>query len=276
MVNDLKDSIDLIPDNLIALTSLFQYATNMPGLPIQTINIATFVISLITLSLVLFSIYHNTKKIRSKWADQNQDKSLQLVNQAVKKAQAIIGQAELEEIKTTAQAALTEKSLEQVLEKQLNLDVSNTNTAFQKQLTTFTAGINQTQQQYSTFIAQLQSKLEASQTHGNQFLTQQVNSQAELVRGQINQLFEQFERNITDFLTQTEQKSLASIDLELRAARQLVSTYKEQQLRFIDENIIAILERTLGLVLTKKLTLQDQVDLVYEALEKAKIEEFII
>ena len=40
----------------------------------------------------------------------------------------------------------------------------------------------------------------------------------------------------------------------------------------LDENIVAVLEKTLNVVVGKKLTLGDQTELVYEALEQAKKE----
>ena len=92
----------------------------------------------------------------------------------------------------------------------------------------------------------------------------------------INQLFERLETKLSDFLIQTEQKTTSSIELELKAARQLLDTYKSEQLKLIDENIMAMMEQTLSLVLAKKLSLKDQLDLIYEALEKAKIEKFIV
>lgn len=92
----------------------------------------------------------------------------------------------------------------------------------------------------------------------------------------INQLFERLETKLSDFLIQTEQKTTSSIELELKATRQLIETYKNQQLKLIDENIIAMMEQTLNIVLGKKLSLKDQLDLVYEALEKAKVEKFIV
>jgi len=92
----------------------------------------------------------------------------------------------------------------------------------------------------------------------------------------INQLFERLEVQLSDFLIQTEQKTTSSIDLELKATRQLIDTYKNQQLELIDKNIVAMMEQTLNLVLGKKLSLQDQLDLIYEALEKAKIDKFVI
>ena len=92
----------------------------------------------------------------------------------------------------------------------------------------------------------------------------------------INQIFERLETKLSDFLIQTEQKTTSSIELELKSTRELIETYKAQQLKLIDENIISMMEQTISLVLGKKLSLKDQLDLVYEALEKAKIEKFIV
>lgn len=91
----------------------------------------------------------------------------------------------------------------------------------------------------------------------------------------INDLFERLETKLSDFLIQTEQQTTTSFELELKATRSLIDTYKMQQLKLIDENIIAMLEKTLSIVLAKKLSLKDQLELVYESLEKAKAEKFI-
>jgi hypothetical protein len=69
---------------------------------------------------------------------------------------------------------------------------------------------------------------------------------------------------------------MLAVDLELRSARQLIDTYKVQQMNVIDENIMAMLEKTLSLVLAKNLDLKDQMDFVYESLEKAKAEKFVV
>jgi len=91
----------------------------------------------------------------------------------------------------------------------------------------------------------------------------------------INQLFGRFEDQLSAFLSNTESKSIEAIQLELQAARQLIETYKANQLKLVDENIISILERTLALVLAKKLTLSDHMDLIYQSLERAKAEKML-
>ena len=97
-----------------------------------------------------------------------------------------------------------------------------------------------------------------------------------IISSQTNQLFEKFEANLSTYLTQTQQQSIKAIELELQAARSLIENYKASQLKIVDENIVAILEKTLSIILAKKLTLADQMDLVYQALEKAKAEKFFV
>ncbi len=96
------------------------------------------------------------------------------------------------------------------------------------------------------------------------------------IMSETQELFEKFEENLSNYLTQTQTQSTRAIELELKAARSLIDNYKSSQLRVVDENIIAILEKTLSIILSKKLTLADQMDLVYKALEKAKAEKFFV
>jgi predicted transcriptional regulator len=143
------------------------------------------------------------------------------------------------------------------------------------------------QEKFDQFIKDLtkilDNKTESSVNNFNVFLeslkqeakrTQAANWEGE--RARVAQLFENFETKLADFLLQTEQKMILSVDLELKSARQLIDTYKVQQMNIIDENIMAMLEKTLSLVLAKNLSLKDQMDFVYECLEKAKAEKFLV
>jgi hypothetical protein len=126
-----------------------------------------------------------------------------------------------------------------------------------------------------------QKAIEDSKLHHNKFMhdieqniLSSQNQNLTEMSSKVNDVLLKFEQNLADFLSKAENQSLESINLELRSARQLIDTYKSQQFNIIDENIIAVLERTVSLVLKQKLTLKDQMDLVHEALEKAKLEKF--
>ncbi|MDP3733367.1 MAG: hypothetical protein Q8Q91_02380 [Candidatus Daviesbacteria bacterium] len=228
----------------------------MENLPIDLgvlIAAATAVVAII----LYLREYNQRKKLQSegdKFLQQIKEKGWETLNQSIKKSQAILGQAELEGIKVAAETKFETAKLEEAYQSKL-----------EEVLKQSEEKITQAQNQLLQFMQDLQKRSgefeQASQSSGQE---------------RINQLFERLETKLSDFLIQTEQKTTSSIELELKAARQLLDTYKSEQLKLIDENIMAMMEQTLSLVLAKKLSLKDQLDLIYEALEKAKIEKFIV
>ncbi len=236
---------------------------------------------LITVTVFAVSQYRSRKKAGSS-TDSTQPqpeldpKSYELLHQATKKAQAILGMAEIEGIKTVADARVEAHKFEQQYTQQLqdfikqteqdiSKNIAGTDGQFEKSLQKVTQDSAAAEQQFQKFLDDLKVQ------------SQQVEQLVlDLTKQKVNVLFEHFEQNLSDFLTTTQQRSVASVELELQASRQLIETYKQQQLALVDENVVAMLEQTLSDVLAKKLSLKDQVDLVYEALEKAKADKFII
>lgn len=210
----------------------------------------------------------------SKWREQQHiihDLKLEHPDWRVgfEQGEGLLTEAELEALRLVTEKktelALFEKRfndrLQQVMQslaEQLQESVNRIEKNYQQNL-------DQTKVSHGQFFASLQKNV----------TNFQVEAQKQM-RAKINELLLNFETNLTNFFTKAEQQSLDSINLELRSARQLIDSYKSQQLSIVDENIVAILERTLSLVLKEKLSLKDQIDLVYQALEKAKIEKFLI
>lgn len=190
--------------------------------------------------------------------EQTQEKSYGMLQQAMQKARELVGSAEMESLKLVSDSRYQTKKLESEYEKLFASSLSRLESRFSQQAL----------QAEKEFIEYLQ----ALKDQGN--LSQ--NAVAQAAQQRTGEIFERFEQNLSTFLVQTQQQSTQAIELELRAARQLIDTYKAQQLSLIDENIIAMLEKTLALVLSKKITLKDNMDLIYEALEKAKVEKFIV
>lgn len=204
------------------------------------------------------------------------EKSNRLVTQAETDAQKLVTDAKNFSTQST-------QNLGQELNKFLQYEENQT-TQSQAQVA---QNIKTKQEEFEKFITHLtqvlDSKTDSSVKQFSLFLQtlaqEAQKSQAtnwEGAKQRVNELFESFETKLADFLLQTEQKMMLSVDLELKSARQLIDTYKVQQMNIIDENIVAMLEKTLSLVLAKNLTLKDQMDLVYESLEKAKTESFLV
>lgn len=213
-------------------------------------------VAFITIVLYLRE-YNHRRKLESssdKFLEEIKQKGWNTLNRSIKKSQEIIGQAELDSLKVVAGTKIGTAKLDKNFENQLGESLEQSRESIvtaQNQLLEFMQDLQKRSAEFET----------AAQTAGQQ---------------RINQLFERVENRLTDFLMQTEQKTTSAIELELKAARQLVDTYKNEQLKLINENIVAMMEQTLSIVLAKKLSLQDQLDLVYEALEKAKAEKFIV
>lgn len=228
----------------------------MPNLPINPV-ILILILAAVTATLLYLREYNQRKKLETegdKFLEEIRQKGWETLNASIKKSQVLLEEAELEGIKVVAESKMSnKKSVED----------------FQKNLA---ETLNLSKQNIEAAQAELLKFMQDLQKRSGEF------EEAQKVSGQerINQLFDKVESKLSDFLIQTAEKTTSSIELELKASRQLIDTYKTEQLKLIDENIIAMMEQTLSLVLAKKLSLKDQLDLVYEALERAKIEKFIV
>lgn len=228
----------------------------MPEL-LQNPLFALLPVTFLALMLLYIREYNLRRKYQSsgdQFIKQIKEKGWETLNQSIRKSQAIVGEAELAGIKVMAQT---------------NLSSARTEHEHQAKLTEMLNQSRQTiassQQALIDFMSDLQKRAVDFES-ASQNATQQ----------RINQLFERMEQKLSDFLISTEQKTISSIDLELKGTRELIETYRIQQFKLIDENILAMMEQTLNTVLAKKLSLKDQLELIYEALEKAKAEKIIV
>ncbi len=241
----------------------------MNTMPIDQTSILIITATLAAIFFVLF-IYQlietfKLKRQPEKILEDTQDKSYQLLSEAIKKAENIVAIAELQGLKITAQSKLATQTSKDKYASQLEEITQQSATSLSSTVAKTQTAILKTEQDFKIFVQSLNNQASSATSDNKQLLEQKINT-----------LFETFEQHMSDFLTQTQQQSVKAIDLEMQAARQLIQTYKQQQFNLIDENIVAMLEQTLSLVLAKKLTLKDQTDLIYESLEKAKAEKFII
>jgi|Napbiome12C3dose_1001474.scaffolds.fasta_scaffold00073_16 hypothetical protein len=228
----------------------------MPTLPIDFANIALALVAIILLLLYLHELATRRKleADTDQFLEELREKGWESLHESFKKSEDIIGEAELEGIKVAAQSKLQSKKFEADYSKNL------------------ADALNASRQNIMTAQGELIKFMQDLQKRSSEF------EEAQKAAGQqrINQLFDKVETNLSDFLVQTAQKTTSSIELELKASRQMIDTYKAEQLKLIDENIIAMMERTMSIVLAKKLSLKEHMDLIYEALEKAKVEKFIV
>lgn len=214
-------------------------------------NLIILILSIITLFVLL--IYRRQRNFSQKTQDL-EEKSFETIGSSLSKSRKLLDQAELEGVKVVADTRFHTQRMEEEYEKQI------TEMLRQAQST-----INSSYSQFLKFLDNLKIGAQQTQVEGEK-LTQE----------RINRLFDSLESKLSDFLVETSQKTSQTLELEFKSARALIETYKQEQLKLIDENVMAMMEQTLAIVLNKKLSLEDHLDLVYEALEKAKVEKFIV
>ncbi len=229
-------------------------------------------IILLILLLVLFlycligMILLYRKKVRDgQIFEKAKERGYQIIQTAVKKAQDILASAEVESIKVTSESKFFQQKLEKQIESVLSEDIGKAEGEFMQYMSAMRTNLDKVGNDFISYLNYLKKEADLAK-----------NQSQETIRQDIGQIFVKFEEDLSSYLVTTQQQSFKSIELELKSARQLIEAYKQQQLKVIDENIIAMLEETLSLVVAKKLSLKDQIDLVYEALEKAKAEKFIV
>lgn len=236
----------------------------MPDIVQKTIFLLLALIALIT-SFLYIREKRGQRSSEDQLSDQTRQKTYQIIHQAIKKAQSILSIAEIEGLKIIASSKVSSGKLDEEFEDKLLHSIQSSENLISKEVSGAQKVLTDAEGEFIKYLDELKTKTTN--------LEQQTQQQA---IDRINRLFENFESRITAFLVKSESQTTQSIQLELRSARQLIETYKSQQLTLIDENIIAIMEQTLASVLGRKMSLKDQLDLVYEALEKAKIEKFIV
>ncbi len=128
-----------------------------------------------------------------------------LLHRAIQKAQAIIGQAELEGVKITAASKFETRELETELEKQMVKTV---------------------------------------------------------------------ESEVHEALTKFNDKLSASSDAELAQMHLEIANYKAKRLAAIDQKAVDVLEAVIPRVLAKNLKVADQMELINQAIEQAKADNF--
>ena len=219
-------------------------------------NIILTLVSIIAILLYLRE-YNKRIKLQSqgeKILQEFKEKGLQSLHQSIKKSQDILSEAELEGVKVVSDTRFETAKMEDEYSKKLTEIINRSQTS-----------ITAAQTQLMQFMQDLQKRSSEFEEAGRESIEQRI-----------NQMFGRLEERLSEFLVSTEQKTTQSIELEVKGARNLIEGYKQQQLKLIDENIIAMMEQTLSLVLSKKLSLKEQLDLVYEALEKAKVDKFVV
>lgn len=220
----------------------------------------TFTSVVATLILLVIVLEHDKAlrvspgSLESKALPGVQDKTNEIINKTIKQANKILVNAELKGVGLVAK----EKIGSERIAKEFEAHMAKLEESLEKH---FDENLGKVETDYTKFL----ENLERSIAEHAGTTTKSLDDKATAFINQSQQAL--------DTLTADVKKRVdAAVETELVAARAAVDEYRQRRMKIIDENIVEILEKTLRIALGKKMSLADQSDLIYKALEEAKEE----
>lgn len=197
---------------------------------------------------------HKKEEIEVSFMESAKEKTASLLTDSVKKANRILSNAELRGINIIAREKLDSRKLAAEYEAY----IKDLETALKNR---FDKSITDAQKSYSQFISELESAMKTKLTENEKTMIAHTDSYITESQTALNSLIKDVHDKVTN-----------QVEKEMIAVRASVEEYRQRRIKIIDENIIEILEKTLRIALGKKMSLTDQSELIYKALEEAKKE----
>lgn len=220
------------------------------------------VLFLVTALIYLIKLYQHRRHRQFSEEEvrivEAESKSSSILHQAIKQGQKMIVRAELEGISLIAKLKIRISKLEEEQHQQMKIIMEEMRDRTEKE--SAVAG-----KTYEAYLKTLQSRLE-----------EDLSQKQEVMKAKVDQMFSETQNLLNNFISNLQKQTEVQISQEIGQARHLIDEYRRKRLEIVDENIVAILERTLSVTLGKKLSLTDQTQLVYEALEEAKKENIFV
>jgi len=93
---------------------------------------------------------------------------------------------------------------------------------------------------------------------------------AQIVREEMQKIGKETARSVVEVAKGLNEVLKVNLEKEFKSISKELGQYREARMRLINERILVLIEETAQIALQKKLSLEDQADLVYRSLEEAK------
>lgn len=149
----------------------------------------------------------------------------------------------------------------QEVEKILNHKLDDFDSKVGKSLSLIEDKIKKSESEYNNLISLLTNKTERQLSKHEKTLSQKVEKISEELDNFSSNLAQEIKKEINTHLSH-----------RFEEANEIIETYRRERIRLINERIIALVERATQIAINKKMSVEEQTDLIYKALEEAKKE----
>jgi hypothetical protein len=181
-------------------------------------------------------------------------KGEELLRDTIKKANTILATAEKKGVDILAK----EESLGVELSEEYAKHLTAVESSIKEQ---FERSADNAEKSYNDFIVQV-----------GHVVNEHIDQNEKLLAQKAQTMIDDARQVLDKVSADAREKVKAEVDKELDGARAEINDYKLRRMKIIDERIIQMLEDIIKVTLEKKLTLEEQSELVYRALEEAKKE----
>lgn len=226
-------------------------------LTLQYLLFALILIVLVLSAVIIYLLRNEDYKSKEpgskekiiKKAEQASDT---IIERAVTRAQQILSSAQLKRISFLS----TEKQIGRQITDLYRRDIEKLEAELREQFEKNTLSADKT---YQEFISSVEKKIQDS-----------LDKNRKTIEEKASVFIDSAATSLTEFTSELEKNIKNQIESEMKKTRMEIEEYKTQREKIIDEKIIDILEEVFRKTIDKKLTLSDQSDFVYQALEEAK------
>jgi hypothetical protein len=216
-----------------------------------------FGVLLVSQALILYLVLGMRRRVgkeREGLFRESQAKTHSIIYKAIQQANKILVAAELKGLQLLSKQKMTSNDLTD----HFNQHLAAVEKALEEQLE---CNAQHAEETYGEFI-----------TSAEKAINDHINQNQKMLEEKAAAMIERTESLITKFTADIEAKVKGDVEKELIAASEEIEQYKQNRMRVVDERIVDILEDVLKVALEKKMSLADQSELIYKALEEAKRE----
>ncbi len=227
-----------------------------------------FVITQATILLVFLRAFREFKKSHN--PDEEAVKKLRLKSEeilrgALERANLILASAQKKGVDIIAKEEKTGSTLSDEYSKHLGAVQESLQESFER-----TA--NDADKALEEYLTQVGKTVADHMDQNEKILSDKAAVMTEQARKALDDMRGRTEGSIEKLTKDTQEMVRSEIDKELAMAHDELTEYKARRMKMIDERIIQMLEDVIKVTLEKKLSLVEQSELVYRALEEAKRE----
>lgn len=194
-----------------------------------------------------------------------QEKSASVIAEAVAKSNELVAKAQEEQIEKVTEESKKLDELAKQFEQTVNQLEEKTNSEL-------TGTAKEASESLETVAQTSQKALETMASESQETLKTLVATDRKVLEEKTDTMINQSSQVFQQFMTQLSTQVREQLEGELDTAKKEIDIYKKERINTINEKIIDILEETLVATLGKKLSLKDEGEFVFQALETAKKE----